>query len=164
MENFTKRIMFTVLGVVVMLGYWTVKGWITGDASATVAHIPAKVWDGGGAKVTIEAESTDPARISASFETNTPVDSADHKMMETWERVPSGVHTYTIDVPAGVGGMVEVDAENPKPGSKVRVTVKVDGRTVAEDSEVLNEPLKSGYAFFAQVSLEDYATGKLSND
>jgi hypothetical protein len=160
MESFPKRIVIGILGVALTLGVWTVKGWFTGEANATVAHIPDKAWDGGGGSVVIEAESTDPARVSVTFETRNPVDSADHKMLETWERIGPGQHTWTIEVPAGVGGTAEVDAEGPQVGSRVRVAVKIGGRTVAEDSLVLHEPLRGGDGFFAQVHLEDYATGK----
>ena len=164
MDGLAKRFVMGVLGVAVMLGFWTVKGWVTGEAGATVSHIPDKVWDGGGGTIVVEAESSDPARVSISFETNTPIDSADHKMLETWERVGPGLHTWSIDVPAGVSGTAEVDAEAPRPGSKVRVAVKVGDRTAAEDGLVLDGPLKAGEGFFAQVHLEDYAAGKKDGD
>jgi hypothetical protein len=92
------------------------------------------------------------------------VNSADHKYLETWEKVGSGAHAYSIDVPSSVGGTAEISAENPKIGSRVRIAVKVDGRIVAEDFSTLTEPLQPGYGFFAQVHLEDYASGKTEED
>ena len=74
------------------------------------------------------------------------------------------MHTYRIDVPAQVSGTVEAGMDAPTVGARVRVAVKVDGRTVAEDSQTLTEPLQAGYGFFAQVELDDYATGTLSQD
>ncbi|HKQ98380.1 MAG TPA: hypothetical protein VJV75_10925 [Candidatus Polarisedimenticolia bacterium] len=164
MGGLAKRVVFGVLGVAVMLCFWTVKGWFVEDANATVAHIPDKVWDGGGGTVVLEVETSDPARFSASFETNLQIDDADHKYLDTWERVGAGLHTYTIDVPNNVSGTVEAGIDDPKVGARVRVAVKVDGRTVAEDSQVLTEPLQQGYGFFAQVELEDYVKGTLSED
>jgi hypothetical protein len=164
MGSLSKRLLVGVLGVAVTLGYWTVKGWVATDANATVSHIPDKVWDGGGGKVVVETETTDAARVSLSFETNTSIDDSGHKMLETWERVGAGLHTWVIDVPEGVGGTAEIDAESPKVGSRVRIAVKVDGRTVAEDTQALNEPLRAGYGFFAQVALEDYAKGVVGQD
>ncbi|MCI0658892.1 MAG: hypothetical protein L0170_17715, partial [Acidobacteria bacterium] len=76
----------------------------------------------------------------------------------------SGTRTFSIEVPPNAGGTAEVSAENPKVGSKVRIAVKVDGRIVAEDFSTLAEPLQPGYGFFAQVHLEDYASGKLEED
>jgi uncharacterized protein YqfA (UPF0365 family) len=164
MGSLPKRLLFGILGVALTLGFWTVKGWMTTDANATVSHIPDKVWDGGAGKVVVEAETTEAARVSLSFENNSSIDDPGHKVLETWERVSAGLHTWVIDVPAGVSGTAEVDVDAPKVGSRVRIAVKVDGRTAAEDTQVLNEPLRSGYAFFAQVALEDYAKGVVGND
>jgi hypothetical protein len=47
MAGLLKRGAMTILGVAVMLGFWTVKGWLTDEASASLSHIPQKVWDGG---------------------------------------------------------------------------------------------------------------------
>ena len=164
MGSVPKRLLVGILGVALTLGYWSIKGWIAGDASATVSQLPDKVWDGGGGKVIVEAETTDAARVSLSFETNDPVGDSGHKMLETWERVGPGLHTWSIDVPAGVGGTAEIDADAPRVGSRVRIAVKVEGRTAAEDAQVLNEPLRAGYGFFAQVALEDYAKGLVGQD
>lgn len=157
------RVVLGILGVVLTLGFWTVKGWFLEEAGATSAHIPGKVWEGG-RTIVLEVETTDAARVSATFETNLALDDAQHRYLETWERVQPGLHTYTIDVPAGVSGTAEVGVDDPKAGSHARIAVKVDGRTAVEDSQTLTEPLQSGYAFFAQVHLEDYATGTPGED
>lgn len=159
MGSFAKRLVLGVLGVAVTLGFWTVKGWFVDDANATMKHIPEKVWDGGGGTIVVETESTEAARVSVTFETNTRIDSADHKFLETWERVEPGFHAFKIDVPPGVSGTAEVDVENPKVGSKARVAVRVGGEIAVEDKQLMTEPLKPGWAFAAQVQLEDYAKG-----
>ena len=164
MTGLLKRGAMTILGVAVMLGFWTVKGWFNDEASASLSHIPQKVWNGGGGTVLFEVESSDPARVSVSFETNNLVNSDDHKYLETWEKIGPGARTFSIEVPSDVGGTAEISAENPKIGSRVRIAVKVDGRIVAEDFSTLTEPLQPGYGFFAQVHLEDYATGKSEED
>jgi len=164
MTNLLKRGALAALGVAVTLGFWTVRGWFTDEASASLSHIPKVVWDGGGGTVVIEVETTAPARVSASFETNNTVDDEDHKFLETWEKVGPGHHTFNVEVPPSVGGIAEVSAEDPLVGAQVKIQVKVDGQVVAEDSGTLTEPLQPGYGFFAQVHLEDYATGKLDED
>jgi len=161
MGSIPRRLLFGILGVALTLGFWTVKGWFVGTANATVAHIPDKIWDGGGGTVVLEAETTEAGRVSVTFETNIAIDSPDHKMLETWEKIEPGLHTYTIEVPPGVQATCEVEADAPKVGSKVRVAVKVGDKVAAEDGEILNEPLKPGYAFAAQVHLEDLASGKV---
>jgi hypothetical protein len=163
MGSFAKRLVFGVLGVAVTLGYWTAKGWFVDDANATMKHIPEKVWDGGGGTITIETESTEAARVYVSFESNNIGDD-DHKFLETWEKVEPGFHAFKIDVPPGVSGTAEVDVENPKVGSKARVAVRVNGEIAIEDKQELTEPLKPGWAFAAQVQLEDYAKGTPGND
>jgi hypothetical protein len=165
MQRLLRKGLMTVLGLIVVLGWWTLRDRIGGKASAeSYSHIPARVWDGGGGKVTLVAESSDPGKISASFEPQVAVDDSRHRYLETWETVGAGRHTFTVEVPASVGGTVELDIPHPNIGSTVRVAVEIDGRVVAEDSETLDSPLKPGYAFFAQVELEDYATGKPSED
>ena len=67
-------------------------------------------------------------------------------------------------MPSSVGGTAEISAETPKIGSRVRIAVEVDGRIVADDFSTLTEPLQPGYGFFAQVHLEDYASGKTEED
>jgi len=164
MAGLLKRGALTILGVAVMLGFWTVKGWLTDEASASLSHIPQKVWNGGGGTVLVEVETSDPSRVSMTFETHDQVDSENHKYLETWEKIGPGARTYSVEVPSEVGGTAEVSAENPKIGSRVRIAIKVDGRIVAEDFSTLTEPLQHGYGFFAQVHLEDYASGKLEED
>lgn len=158
MGGFLKRVVLGILGVALTLGYWTVKGWFTDEAGATVSHIPEKVWDGGGGTVFIEVETTDTARVSATFEANAPTDE-ENEYLESWERVQPGRYTYKIEVPASVSGTAEVCADEPKVGSRARIAVQVDGSTTTENSATLTEPLKPGYAFCAQIYLEDYATG-----
>lgn len=164
MAGLLKRGAMTILGVALILGFWTVKGWFSDEASASLSHIPLKVWDGGGGTVSFEVESSDAAKVSISFETDNPVDSQDHKYLEAWEKIGPGARTFSIQVPSNVGGTAEISSENPKVGSRVRLAVKVDGRTVAEDFSTLTESLQPGYGFFAQVHLEDYASGKVEED
>jgi hypothetical protein len=83
MAGLLKRGAMTILGVAVMLGFWTVKGWFTDGASASLSHIPQKVWHGGGGTVSFEVESSDPARVSMTLETNNLVNSEYHKYLET---------------------------------------------------------------------------------
>ena len=165
MQRLVRKAAMTVLGVALMLGFWTVRGWLEGNAHAeSASRIPEKVWNGGGAKIVLEEEASDEGTVSASFETRVPIDDPKHKMLETWEKVGPGKHSYTIDVPPGVGGYVEMSLKEPKVGSSVRITVKVGDRVVGEDSSTLDSPLKPGYGFAAQVYFEDYATGKLGED
>ncbi len=163
MTGLLKRGALTILGVAVTLGFWTVRDRFTDRASASLSRIPNKVWSGGN-RIEVEVETSARARVSASFETGNAPDDASHQYLETWEKVEPGRHTFTIDVPAQVGGMVEIDSEDPKVGDTVRIALKVGGSVVAEDRATLSEPLRPGYGFFAQLYLDDFATGKLGED
>ncbi len=80
--------------------------------------------------------------------------------METWTKVGTGSHTWTINVPARVGGYIELGAENPKVGDRLRFRILVNGRVVDEQTDALQEALQSGYAFFVQAYFQDYSTGE----
>jgi hypothetical protein len=165
MKALMKKGLMAILGLVVVLGAWTVRGWFEGSASAqSASHIPAKVWDGGGGQVTIEVEASEPGTVSATFETNLQIDDPKHKFLESWERVSEGKHIFNVDVPANVGGTVEMSIEHPQLGATVHVVVRIGDRLVAEDSLTLDAPLQPGYGFTAQVVLDDYATGRLGED
>ena len=78
--------------------------------------------------------------------------------------MPAGTYRWTIDVPGGTGGYVELNAVTPKAGDRLKFRILANGRTVFEDSDELLQPLEPGYAFFVQAYFEDYAKGQLSRD
>src|SRR5512139_2767731 len=84
--------------------------------------IPATVFGGGAATLTIEATTSEPARVTAVFEGD--------DLLETHQDVPAGTHTFTVDVPANVGGVVEVGIENPPVGATVELVCRVNGEFV----------------------------------
>ena len=160
MQSLVKKLVGTVLGVVLVLSYWTFVG--HKDTTESANKIPAKVWAGGAATMQIETDSTSTAQLRVSFSENREGDGA--KSLETYEEVPAGVHVWTIDVPADTGGYVELEAVKPKPGDKLSMKVKVNGQVAYEDADTLQEELKPNYAFFVQAYFDDYSTAKLSRD
>lgn len=84
--------------------------------------------------------------------------------METYEDVPAGSHSWSIDVPAGAGGYVELNAVEPKVGDRLTWKVSANGRVVSEQSETLGQPLEKNTAFFLQNYFADYSTGTLDED
>src|SRR5215470_1713391 len=69
-NNLARRIVGAAVGLVLVLGYWTLKDKVLGGTSQTSVSdkVPAKVWEGGGTTLTIETESSDPATLRAFFE------------------------------------------------------------------------------------------------
>lgn len=161
MQNLVKRAIFAVLGVAVMLGYWTFFGGSKGSSSTN--KIPTKVWAGGAGTLTIEVETSTQSRFSISFwDESKPGGEA--KSLEAWEEIPAGSHSWTIDVPAKVGGTIDLGAVAPKVGDKLSWKIKVNGRTVDEQSQTLDEALKAGYAFGIQFHMDDYSSGTTDSD
>ena len=156
-----KTIARSALGLVVVLAWWT----LTGDTISTspaLDTIPTHVWEGGGGTLSIEAEATTPARMMVSFSRDGEGD--EYESLDSFEEVAPGTYRWSIDVPKNTGGYVELGADQPKPGDRLRFRILSNGRTVFEDSSELTEPLEPGYAFFVQAYFEDYATGTLSED
>lgn len=149
MQRILKRAALAVLGVIVTLAWWTLTGSHGSDHS--VKGIPSKVWEGDGGTLAVALDTTSAARFSISFGDNKD------KRLEVWTPVQAGEHTWTISIPRGAGGYIELDAVDPKPGDKLHWEITLNGKTVDEQSETLNGPLQPGYAFFLQVYHDDYS-------
>ena len=145
-----KRAVIALLGMVVTLTYWSFFG---GNAGSQVQGIPAKVWDGGGGILSIEVESTTPARFSIGFDGE-----SEDESLDAWTPVTTGTHMWTINIPRGAGGYIELSAEAPKVGDKLSWKIHLNGKLVDEQSETLEQPLAAGYGFFLQSYYDDYAS------
>jgi hypothetical protein len=159
-----KSLIKTALGVVVVLAWWTLRDGIidTDTDTETVDEIPTRVWEGGAGTLSIEVDTTAPAQMRIDFgedDKGMPI-----RSMDTWQDIGSGHHSFSIDVPAGVGGYVELGAVDPKPGDTLSWTISAGGNVVDEQSDTLERPLEEGYAFFIQAYFDEYATGTLGED
>lgn len=153
-----KSLAKTLIGLALILAWWTLRG--PGESSgASADHIPKVVWDGGAGQLTIRTETSCPAQMRVSF--NEHSENPDSRSLETYEDVPAGSHSWTIDVPSDVGGYVELSATSPHPGDRLRWTIEAAGTTVDEQADTLEKPLEEGYGFFLQSYFDDYATGAL---
>ncbi len=164
LDKLVRKVLGAVAGVIVCIAIWTIQDRLTGGGDNTAKSIPAEVWGGGGGVVTIKAEASEPAIISASFENHLAIDDPKHEYFESWQEIPAGEHTFTINVPNNVGGSVEMRMVKPSVGAKMKITILVDDRVVSESFERLEEPLEPGYGFFTGIDLEDYARGKLAEE
>jgi len=161
MSRLLKRWLLTLVGVAVTLVWWSIRP--DNDKHSSVEHIPASVWDGGGGVLTIEADASCPATLRVSFyERDKGIGAG--RQLETWEKIPAGSRTWTIQVPPRAGGTVELDAETPKVGDRLRYTLTVNGHVVDEQAQNLDEELASGYAFFLQTEFDDYGKAQISED
>jgi hypothetical protein len=69
-----------------------------------------------------------------------------------WKRGknPAGTRSWSIDVPPGVGGYFEIEADHPCVGDKLTMHVKANGHAVDDQSEKLEQALQPGTALFLQ--------------
>lgn len=142
-----------VLGVVAMLAWFTY-----GPKRKSVAsenHIPSKI-STGGQTLQIDAESGSPATMRVSFEDlSKPV--GKQQLLQSWEKIPAGTRSWSIDVPPGVGGYIELGADHPTTGDTLTMRVRMNGRLLDEQTEKLNAPLEPNTAFFLQDHFDDYS-------
>ena len=107
----------------------------------------------------MEVEATTPARFHIGFS----VEEKD-ETLEAWTPVTAGTHTWTIEVPADAGGYIDLDAESPTVGDKLSWKILLNGKTVEEQTETLDEPLAEGYGFGLQSYYDDYSTMTVTED
>jgi hypothetical protein len=154
-----KSVIRSVLGVALVLAWWTLRDNVV-STGETADRIPALVWEGGAGKLTIETDASSAAQMRVSFSE----EGDDGRSLETWEDISPGRHSWTIDVPRGVGGYVELGAVEPRPGDRLSWKVSLNGSLLDQQSETLEAALEPGYAFFLQTYFDDYATGQLGDD
>ena len=165
MNTLSKRIIFGVVGLLLVYGWWTYQGWRSGSHTPSTSKIPAQLWEGGGGSVTIEAEANDPATLHAYFASVEKAEPGEPKRsLEALEKVEAGQHSWTIDVPPATRGSLEFEAVGPKPGSKLSWSVRAGQKPIAQDADTLKSPLQANEAFFLQVQVADFATGKLEGE
>lgn len=161
LQTLARKVLGAIAGVFICIAIWTIQDKLTGGGNDVVDAIPQEVWGGGGGTVTLEVEASEPAYVSASFETNMPIDDDSHDYLETWQKIPAGKHTFEIDVPQDVSGSVWVRVDEPSVGAKVKLVLRANGELVGQDATTLEKPLEEGYGFAAGLEVEDYAKGKL---
>jgi len=153
MKKLAIRAGLAVLGVAITLTWWTIRPGNSHTQSSS--HIPDKVWAGGNT-LEIEVESSVAATMRVSFsQLDKPI--GEQQTLETYEKIPAGTRSWTISVPARVGGYIEIEADKPNPGDQLAMKVKSNGKIVDEQAEKLEGALQSGTAFFLQAHFDDYA-------
>jgi hypothetical protein len=143
----------SVLGIALTLAWWTYGP--KGKSTASESHIPAKI-GAGGQTLEIEVESSGPATMRVSFEQlDKPV--GEQQLLQSWEKAPGGAHSWSIDVPPGVGGYIELEADHPNPSDTLSMRVRMNGNLVDEQTDKLSSPLEPNTAFFLQDHFDDYS-------
>jgi hypothetical protein len=151
------RGVLAVLGVAVMLGWWTLTDRSHKSKNAvSSSKIPSKILGGGGPKVTIDVDITGPAELSIeTYLPRKPGQNLDDQSRESdIEKLDAGHHTWVVELAPTAAGDFQLEAVNPPVGTRLGWSITVDGKKLADESESLTEPLKSGEAFFLQANLD----------
>lgn len=157
MSNLLKRGALAILGMVVCLAWWSIRG---GDGGGeTVRGIPQKIWEGGAGTMTIDVETSGPARLNITC--SQALEGDEERSLECWAEMEAGTHSWTIELPAGGGGYIDLTAEEPAVRARLGWTVRVNGEIVAEETQTLDKPLEPNYAFGLQVFMDDYSTASV---
>lgn len=157
-KQMAKKLIITVLGVVVMLAWWSWRG-KQSDPNHTYSEnqIPAQVWEGGSQQLHVEVNATVAALLRLSLEAPLPDNAEASRWHEAWQEVDPGQHSFSVQFPESTSsGMVEFNAKDPKVGDKISWTVKLNDQIIQEDSMTLEKPLEAGTAMFLQIELEEF--------
>jgi hypothetical protein len=153
MKRLLMRLGLSVLGTVITLLWWTYHD--KGSSAQSMSHIPAKVAEGGN-QLVIEAEASTASTMRIDFE-DLSKPAGQQILLNAWEKVPAGPHAWTVDIPSGVGGYVEFEADHPNPGDTLTQRVKINGKEVDSQTERLDSALRPNTAFFVQFQRNDFS-------
>ena len=158
MQRLLKRGIMAILGLAMTLAWWSIRG--GNGKSDSVSKIPDKVWEGGAGTMTIDMETSCPTRLSVTFSEGDG-EGGEIRSLEAWEKVKSGSHSWTIELPPNTGGYVDATAEEPEVGARLSWVIRVNGVVMTEETQTLDEPLKPNYAFGLQLYMDDYSSASL---
>jgi hypothetical protein len=162
LQRLVRKVVWWALGLVVTLVLWSIRG---GDGREQVKGIPDKVWEGGAGTMTIDVETSCPARMSVTFseddEEDEDVNDDEPRSLNAWEKIEAGSHSWTIDLPPGAGGYVDLTAEDPEEGAQLSWVIRVNDVVMTEESQTLDDALPSNYAFGLQLFMDDYSSASL---
>jgi len=144
------------VGIALFIAWMQIRGGGGGGGGEELSSMPATVFEGGGGRLAVELTTSQPAELRFSFEQWDDAE-ADSRMISGNEALAPGSYTRGVDVSPDTYIYLELGVPDATPGAEVSWNVSVDGRRVLSESDRLDEPLASGYAFFLQVEADDIA-------
>ena len=123
--------------------------------NAASAHLPEKIGRGG-QTLEIDAENSCPATMRVSFESLSKP-AGQQSSIQSSQKIPAGESSWNIDVPPGVGGYIELDADRPNSGDTLSMRIRMNGRLLDQQTDKLNGALQPKAAFFLRDHFDDYS-------
>jgi hypothetical protein len=151
----------SLLGTALTLAWWSYGPGPKGRPVPNENHIPSKVGIGG-QMLEIDADSTSAATMRVSFE-RLDKPPGEQIILDSFEKIPAGKKSWSIDVPSGVGGYIELEADHPNVGDTLTMSVHMNGKLVDEQTDKLDQPLEPKSAFFVQDHYDDYSLAALAD-
>lgn len=149
-----KLLLRTALPLIVIAALaWFAFGRKGGSASAS--HLPEKVGRGG-QTLEIDAQNSCPATMRVSFENPSKL-AGQEPSIQSSQKILAGESSWSIDVPPGVGGYIELDADRPNPGDTLSMRIRMNGRLLDQQTDKLDSPLQPKAAFFLRDHFDDYS-------
>src|SRR5215472_11163734 len=124
MKKLLLRLGLSVLGTVATLLWWTYHDKGSSSSAQSMSHIPARVADGGN-QLTIEVEGSTPSTLRVDFQ-DLSKPTGHQILLNAWEKVPPGAHSWLVDIPNDIGGYIEFEADHPNPGDTLTQRVKIN--------------------------------------
>jgi len=124
---------------------------------ASEAHsTPGTVFEGGGGQLQVQFTASQPAVLKTSF-AQYDESTDEERTLDASEEFAAGSYTRTIDVSPSTYVYLELGVPEATPGAELSWTISIDGRSVFQESDRLEEALRPGYAFFLQAEADDLA-------
>jgi hypothetical protein len=154
MKKLILRLGLSVLGVAATLLWWTYRD--KPSSAQSMSHIPEKLGEGGN-QLIVETETTTPSTLRLNLE-DLHKPAGQQILLDAWEKIPAGPHSWTIDIPSGIGGYIELEADHPNPGDTLTQRVRINGKQVDSQSDRLDSALEPNTAFFVQFQRDDFGS------
>jgi hypothetical protein len=151
MKNVALKLALAVVGLGLTLGYWTF--FDKKPISSGGSHIPDKIFDGGGDRLTVDLEINGKAQLGMMLEQPRKPDGS-QPLAEYYQNLNPGHYSFTVELAPKMMGTVDLRALEPQVGNKLSWTVTRNGNQIAQDSDTLDKPLQAGYSQDLQVQLE----------
>jgi hypothetical protein len=118
--------------------------------------IPAQLGEGGN-QLVVETETTTLSTLRLNLE-DLRKPAGQQILLDAWEKIPAGPHSWTIEIPSGIGGYIELEADHPNPGDTLTQRVRINGKQVDSQSDRLDSVLQPNTAFFVQFQRDDFSS------
>lgn len=153
LKRMAGKAVMTVLGLVLWIGWMTLRG--DGDSTEVqkLAELPPIVFEGGGGTFEIDVEVDQAAQLTASFERWNGEDASE--LVSSSQPLAPGEHHFSVDVPEATYGYFEIGVPEAEVGAEITWTLRLDGEVLQEEEVELEQPLDPDHAFFVNFEFDE---------